>query len=314
MKVLVVEDDVTTRLLLSGTLRKWGYEVTTCADGEDAWEEVKKRETRLVITDWEMPRLDGAGLCKRIRTQLGSTYVYVLLLTNYKDADHIVQGLSAGADDFISKPFNPLELQARMAVGQRILLLQDDLVEKHRELERLNQQLARIAATDALTQLGNRRSFDEALARAHSLALRHGRAYGVLMADLDHFKSINDRFGHAIGDKVLAEVSAAFRNATRSEDELFRYGGEEIVILTREQTTAGLTSLCDRLTTAAAAVRITSADHVPVAITVSVGAALYDGRERVEGTLLVGRADDALYRAKHAGRNRFVLWDGPAAP
>src|SRR6185295_6545173 len=104
------------------------YEVSAAADGEAAWEEVKKRETRLVITDWEMPLLDGAGLCRRIRSQTSAQYVYVLLLTNYKDADHIVQGLSAGADDFISKPFNPLELQARMAVGQRILALHDDLL------------------------------------------------------------------------------------------------------------------------------------------------------------------------------------------
>ena len=309
MKVLVVEDDVTTRLLLSGTLRKWGYEVTAVADGEDAWEEMKKRETRLVITDWEMPRLDGAGLCKRIRSQLGSHYIYVLLLTNYKDADHIVQGLSAGADDFISKPFNPLELQARMAVGQRILSLQDDLLDKNRELERLNLQLARIAATDALTRLGNRRSFDDALQRAHALSLRHRRAYGVLMADLDHFKSINDRFGHQIGDRVLAEVSAAFRNATRSEDELFRYGGEEIVVLTREQTPQGLEALCERLRLAACSVRIT-ANETPVSITVTIGGALHDGQERVEGATLVERADEALYGAKRDGRNRYALWTG----
>ncbi len=310
MKVLVVEDDVTTRLLLSGTLRKWGYEVTAVADGEDAWEEMKKRETRLVITDWEMPRLDGAGLCKRIRSQLGSHYIYVLLLTNYKDADHIVQGLSAGADDFISKPFNPLELQARMAVGQRILSLQDDLLEKNRELERLNLQLARIAATDALTQLGNRRSFDDALQRAHALSLRHGRPYGVLMADLDHFKSINDRFGHQVGDRVLAEVSAAFRNATRSEDELFRYGGEEIVVLTREQTSQGLEALCERLRLSACSVQINSADGALVDISVTIGGALHDGKERVEGATLVERADEALYRGKRDGRNRFSLWTG----
>lgn len=311
MRVLVVEDDVTTRLLLSGTLRKWGYEVTAVGDGEDGWEEVKKRETRLVITDWEMPRLDGAGLCKRIRTQLGSHYIYVLLLTNYKDADHIVQGLSAGADDFISKPFNPLELQARMAVGQRILSLQDDLMSKNGELERLNLQLARIAATDALTQLGNRRSFDDALSRVHALSLRHGRAYGMLMADLDHFKSVNDRFGHAMGDKVLAEVAAAFRNATRSEDELFRYGGEEIAILTREQSPQGLEALCERLCQAAAGVRIEAGDRAPVKITVSIGAALHDGKERVEGSALVERADEAMYAAKREGRNRYVLWQPP---
>lgn len=307
MKVLVVEDDVTTRLLLSGALRKWGYEVVAVADGEDAWDEVKKRDARLVITDWEMPRLDGAGLCKRIRTQLGSQYTYVLLLTNYKDPDHIVQGLSAGADDFISKPFNPLELQARLAVGQRILSLQDDLLEKNRELERLNLQLARIAATDALTQLGNRRSFDDALQRVHALSLRHGRAYGVLMADLDHFKSINDRFGHAVGDKVLAEVAAAFRNATRSEDELFRYGGEEVVILTREQTPQGLAALCERLRVAAASVRIAGPDGTPVKISVSIGAALHDGKERIDGPALVSRADEALYTAKREGRDRFRL-------
>jgi diguanylate cyclase (GGDEF)-like protein len=307
MKVLVVEDEVTTRLLLSGTLRKWGYEVSAVGDGEDGWEEVKKRDTRLVITDWEMPRLDGAGLCKRIRTQLGSHYIYVLLLTNYKDAEHIVQGLSAGADDFISKPFNPLELQARMAVGQRILSLQDDLMEKNRELERLNLQLARIAATDALTQLGNRRSFDDALQRIHALSLRHGRAYGMLMADLDNFKSVNDRFGHAVGDKVLAEVAAAFRNATRSEDELFRYGGEEIAVLTREQTLQGLEALCERLCQAAAAVRIDGGDG-PLRITVSIGAALHDGKERVEGMAVVERADEVMYAAKRAGRNRYVLW------
>lgn len=305
IKVLVVEDEATTRMLVVGSLRKWGYDVAAAGDGEQAWEVVSKGDVRLVITDWDMPRLDGIGLCRRIRAEMPAQYIYVLLLTNYKDPEYVVQGLSAGADDFVSKPFNPLELRARMSVGGRILTLQDDLVAKNDELARVNGELARIAITDALTQLGNRRRFDEVLEQTHALSLRHGRPYGVLMADLDHFKAINDRFGHAVGDKVLADVAAAFRGATRNEDELFRYGGEEIVVLTREQTSAGLAALCDRL---CAAARLVTIDGTNLSVTVSIGAALHDGLEQIEALGLLQRADEALYVAKGDGRNRYVLW------
>lgn len=300
MKVLVVEDDVTTRLLLSGALRKWGYDVVAVADGEDAWDEVKKREARLVITDWEMPRLDGAGLCKRIRTQLGSQYTYVLLLTNYKDPDHIVQGLSAGADDFISKPFNPLELQARLAVGQRILSLQDDLLEKNRELERLNLQLARIAATDALTQLGNRRSFDDALQRVHALSLRHGRPYGVLMADLDHFKSINDRFGHPAGDEILKLFAVVVSSGLRLSDLSGRIGGEEFAALLPCSLEEGVL-VAERMRRAFQNSNIVC-DEGAVDTTVSIGVA--GGPAGTELEVLLAAADTALYQAKRTGRNK----------
>src|SRR5215472_3360870 len=191
MKIIVAEDDRATRLLLARTLEGWGYEVVATTDGEEAWEAIRLERARVLISDWEMPRLSGPQLCRRLREQSNS-YVYTLLLTSHRESARIVEGLDAGADDFISKPFEPAELRARLGVGRRILRLEDDVARKFAELERANQQLARIAAIDPLMNIGNRRSFEEAVARVSIRAVVEQSSYGIVMIDVDHFKKFND--------------------------------------------------------------------------------------------------------------------------
>jgi two-component system, cell cycle response regulator len=306
VKILVAEDDRATRLLLSRTLASWGYEVVAASDGEEAWETLLREKMRMLVSDWEMPRLAGPDLCRRIRG--GSmTYVYALLLTTHEDPARLVEGLDAGADDFITKPFNPAELRARLGVGRRVLGLQDDLAAKFGELERANAQLARVAGTDPLMNIGNRRSFEEAIARVREKAARGGTGYGVLMIDVDHFKKVNDRYGHAMGDRVLSGVAMALSTTKRPTDEVFRYGGEEVVIVSPDQTAGGLQSLAERLRLAVAALRIDRDGDAAIGVTASFGAAMGDGTEAT-WVAVVERADRALYASKEAGRDRVTLF------
>ena len=304
MKILVAEDDRVTRLVLTRALASWGYEVVAVSDGEEAWQALSREKMRLLVSDWEMPRLEGPDLCRRIR-QASMNYVYALLLTTHKEPDRIVEGLDAGADDFITKPFNPAELRARLGVGRRILELQDELAEKLRELERANSQLAKVASTDPLMNIGNRRSFELAIGRVSQEAAREGTRYGVLMIDVDHFKKVNDRYGHAVGDRVLSAVAAALVNAKGAHDELFRYGGEELVLISPCQTAAGLHALGERLREVVSALRVERRDGESIQVTASLGAAVAQGAtSRWEAVIEL--ADEALYASKEAGRDRVT--------
>jgi two-component system cell cycle response regulator len=305
VKILVAEDDRATRLLLTRALTSWGYEVIGVSNGEEAWEVLTREKIRMLLSDWEMPGLEGPMLCRRLR-EARLAYVYALLLTTHKDPARLVEGLDAGADDFITKPFNPAELRARLGVGRRVLGLQDDLAAKFAELERANAQLARIAGTDPLTNIGNRRSFEEAIGRASMAAVREQTALGVLMIDVDHFKAVNDRYGHAVGDRVLSAVASALQCAKGSGDEVFRYGGEEMVLVAPRQTAHELAQLGERLRQAIADLRIERDDDV-VRVTASFGVAVGRGEE-VAWEALVGQADGALYASKESGRNRVTLW------
>jgi two-component system, cell cycle response regulator len=304
MRILVVEDDRATRLLLTRTLVGWGYEVISATDGEEAWKILERDTVRLLLTDWEMPRLAGPDLCRRLRAG-NREYVYALLLTTHADAARLVEGLEAGADDFLSKPFNPGELGARLGVGRRLLGLQDDLAAKYAELQRANEQLSRIASTDPLMNVGNRRSFEEAVARVSERAARTGRSWGILMIDVDHFKRINDRYGHATGDRVLAAVATALVGTKGAADEVFRYGGEEVVVIAPDQEGPQLRTLGESLRGAVAALRFELSDGATIGVTVSVGAAA--ARPDESWDRVAERADQALYRAKETGRNRVEV-------
>ncbi len=305
MKILIAEDDRATRLILSRTLGTWGYDVVAVSDGEEAWEALSREKIRMLVSDWEMPHLAGPDLCRRIR-EGSMPYVYALLLTTHHEPARLVEGLDAGADDFITKPFNPAELRARLGVGRRILGLQDDLDAKFCELERANAQLARIAGTDPLMKIGNRRSFEEAIARIRNRAAREETTYGVLMIDVDHFKKVNDRYGHAIGDRVLSGVATTLSAAKLPSDEVFRYGGEEVVMVSPDQTPSGLLSLAERLRAAIAALKIDRNGEETIGVTASFGAAVGDGSETT-WTTIVERADRALYASKEAGRDRVTF-------
>jgi two-component system cell cycle response regulator len=305
VRILVAEDDRATRLLITRALVAWGYDVLSSSDGEEAWELLRRERVRMLLSDWEMPRLEGPELCRRIR-QGNVPYVYALLLTTHKDPARLVEGLDAGADDFISKPFNPAELRARLGVGRRVLSLQDDLAAKFTELERANAQLARIAGTDPLMNIGNRRSFEEGIARVSGHAAREGCSYGVLMIDIDHFKKINDRYGHATGDRVLSAVAAALVAAKEAGDEAFRYGGEEVVVVAPGRTGSSLEALAETMRLAVRSLRFDLVDGSTLSVTTSVGGASCEGGN-LAWKKVVERADQALYRAKEAGRDRVVM-------
>lgn len=188
MKILVADDESTPALFLRRTLERLGHEVVVASNGLEAWERLQADAFRLVITDWMMPGLDGLDLCRRIRGRGDSSYIYIILLTAREGLQDRLAGLTAGADDFLSKPMDPAELAARVGIAGRIVAMQE-------ELERKNVQLAELATTDGLTGLKNRRCFDEALTTACSFAVRCGYPLSLMMFDVDHFKTLNDSFG-----------------------------------------------------------------------------------------------------------------------
>ncbi|SEK88505.1 GGDEF domain-containing response regulator [Nitrosovibrio tenuis] len=289
MKILIAEDDTTTRLIFGATLRKMGHTVTAVEDGQKAWEAWQQEEYSLLISDWIMPDIDGLELCKRIRAQPSLQYTYIILLTSMDGKGSYLEGMDAGADDFITKPFDEEQLAARLRVAERIIAL-------HRKL--------RIQATrDHLTGVWNRAAIMDYLLGEVERARRQSTHIGVIIADLDHFKRINDTFGHPAGDAVLQEAARRMQLALRPYDRLGRYGGEEFLFIA---------SGCDLSQTMALAERIRSfmsADPITIhsgelPVTVSLGAAVGSDQVGEDAAALIAAADEALYRAKKAGRNR----------
>lgn len=307
MRILLADDDRTTRLLLTRTLESWGYEVEAVADGAAAWEAFQTGQFRLVLSDWEMPRLDGPGLCARIRGWDGP-YAYLIMLTSHGSSSHVVEGLNAGADDFVSKPFDPAVLRARLIVARRLLALQDELASKNAELARANSELTHIATTDPLLDVGNRRSFEDAIVHAHGASRRTGRSYGVVLADIDHFKRCNDEHGHPFGDRVLQRVAAALKASLGASGSLFRYGGEELIAVVPDTEREALLTLAERLRLAVEELRVEVAEGSFLSLSVSIGVALFDPAESISCQVVIDYADASLYHAKQNGRNRVIAW------
>lgn len=300
MKILVAEDDRVTRELTSRLLRNWGYEVLTAADGRAALEILRGPETpRLALLDWMMPLMDGPQLCRELRTNPLAAYVYVVLLTSKGGKQDVVEGLESGADDFLTKPFDSEELKARLRAGTRVLELEDRLVEA-REQQRFK------ASHDELTGLWNHGAILELLQRELSRIGREGSSLAVLLADLDHFKAVNDTLGHLSGDDVLRETARRISQAVRSYDLVGRYGGEEFLILLPGCDRFAAEERAKRFSAAVSGGPIeTIAGHAR--ITLSVGCISSDDAPGRDPSALLRAADAALYRAKEAGRNRVEL-------
>ncbi len=298
MKVLIAEDVRVMRRALQETLEGWGYEVVAAGDGAEAWDALTAEGApRLAVLDWMMPGLDGVEVCRLAREHQGfEVPPYILLLTAMDGTDNLVVGLDAGADDFLVKPYKPAELRARLAVGRRFVELSERLAAANRRLDAQ-------ARTDVLTGLLNRRAVFERLEEERSRALREETPFFVGILDIDHFKQVNDTYGHAAGDEVLRGVAAAASSVLRQYDLLGRVGGEEfLVMVSRTQGLAGRTLLARiRSHVAAGAVVV---DGVSISVTVSLGGALWEGESVGE---LVARADGALYEAKRGGRDRVVI-------
>jgi two-component system, cell cycle response regulator len=304
--VLIAEDDPVFRHLLESWLRQWNYRVVAVDNGRDAWKVLQREDSpQMAILDWIMPGVDGVELCRRIRSNVSVPYRYVLLVTA-KDKPHdVVAGLDAGADDYLTKPFDVEEFRGRVRAGKRVLELQEALLHAHQALQFQ-------AEHDPLTCLWNRGAIFKVLEREAQRSRRTGEALGVIMADLDHFKEINDTHGHLVGDAVLHEVGCRLATAVRSYDWVGRYGGEEFLIIVPGCDAAGLDASAERLRQAVSESPFETGKG-SLAVTLSVGVVSAKPRklETLDCVALLRAADKALYAAKANGRNRIasVQWD-----
>ena len=297
MRVLIAEDDPVSRRLLEALLTKWGYEVIVTTDGKQAWEVLQTEDApRLAILDWMMPEIDGPEVCRKVRARKNGAYIYLLLLTAKTQKDDIIRGIGAGADDYVTKPFDANELNARLRAGRRIVDLQAELVSARESM--LVQ-----ATHDPLTGLPNRLLFSDRLTQRLMSSRGAQQPLAVMYLDLDRFKIVNDTLGHAVGDKLLQCVAQRLNSCLRETDTLARMGGDEFTVI--------LADIENHEAAAAVARKILECLAEPVVIdvneffvTASIGISVFpsDGAD-VES--LVKNADTAMYRAKEQGRNCY---------
>jgi two-component system cell cycle response regulator len=300
MKILAADDDPVWLRMIEAMILEWGDEVVTARDGHEAWRVLTgPGRPSLAILDWVMPGMDGLELCRRLRDDTESPYIYTLLLTARDSKADLIRAFDAGADDYIRKPFDPDELRARLRAAGRIMDLQSALL--------MAQGALREQATrDALTGLLNRGAIFEIFERELARARREEMSVGVLLADVDHFKAVNDTYGHDAGDEVLRQVARRVQGAVRTYDMVGRYGGEELLVILPRCDDAAALRIAERARTAVAVAPGERAD-APAAVTMSIGIATSRTLGTFEAGALVRAADAALYRAKGAGRNRCEL-------
>jgi len=300
VRVLVADDEPVSRRLLQSMLVKWGYDVLAASDGDQAWEILHGDQApRLALLDWMMPGRKGIEICRAVRSRVSQPYVYILLLTARKDKIDLIEGLESGADDYLTKPYFAQELRARLRVGERILELEDHLVAA-REAMHFR------ATHDPLTGLWNRTAILDSLNRELPRAHREGRPLGILLADLDHFKKINDTYGHLAGDEVLREAARRMLSAVRSYDLVGRYGGEEFLLLLSGCDAASIFDRAEHLRRAIASEPVKAVEG-SLEVTISVGAVTSAGLRELDADAFLRAADQALYRAKNAGRNQVEI-------
>ncbi len=296
MRVLVADDSLVMRRLLESTLAGWGYDVISAKDGDEAWACLSSEDPpRIAILDWMMPGHSGLGVCQMVRQQAGPDYTYIILLTSKSQREDIVEGLRSGADDYVVKPFDRHELEVRLRVGRRIIDLQAQLLEAQAALRDQ-------ATRDALTRVWNRGSILDILARETTRAQREGRPLGVLMMDIDHFKSINDTYGHVAGDEALKETAFRVSGGMRSYDSFGRYGGEEFLFVVPGCDERNLLLYAERLRALIESVPY-QLGGIDITITASFGATAILPGEHSTPEHLIRAADLALYQAKRSGRN-----------
>lgn len=295
MKILIAEDDIISCHALEKNLQDWGYEVLVTKNGEEAWEVIKQGDIRLAILDWTMPKMDGLELCHKIRNeyqQEKSEYIYIILLTGRDLQEDIITGLSAGADDYMTKPFSYMELKVRIQNGVRIIALEDSRL--------------KMANTDSLTQMWNRKKIMEILEEELNRNHREGKTVGVVMLDIDYFKTINDTHGHATGDKVLIKVASRLKNTLRNYDQIGRYGGDEFLIVLPGLDITNGQRIGERLRKAVCTEKI-KADAREMTASISVGISVSDILTKKSAAKLVKESDKALYHAKKEGRNQVFV-------
>ncbi len=296
--ILVVDDDPVSRTLLERLLTKEGFHVISAENGEQALNIFKKQYIPIILTDWIMPKMNGVELCRAIRDIEAPGYVFIIIITARDSRDDIVKGLEAGADDYVSKPFYPSELLARIKTGIRILELE-------RSLRKANEEIKRLSITDPLTNCYNRGYLMEHLPKEIKRAIRYKHLLSLAITDIDHFKRVNDTYGHQAGDKVLKYFVELIISSIRNSDWVARYGGEEFVVVIPETGIDGAVEMAERLRKTVASTGIDIGDK-KINITASFGIACFDPNKTEEITpdYLINEADRMLYEAKREGRNR----------
>ncbi|MCK4645240.1 MAG: diguanylate cyclase [Candidatus Aminicenantes bacterium] len=300
MKVLVAEGDADSCKALESDIKEWGYEVITANKGQDALELIKKGGIRIAILDWKMPEINGRELCRNIRKEIQerkSENIYVILLLGKDSENDIINGLSAGADDYIVKPINFLELKTLIQNGDRIIKLEDSCI--------------KLASFDPLTKLWNRNKIFQILDEELNRGWRENTHTGVVMIDVDHFKKINDSYGHLAGDAVLAEVASRIQKGLRPYDKAGRYGGDEMCVVLPKCNLNIVKLITERLRLSVCGKNIKT-DAGLLNVTISIGGTISDNSSHSSGNIFIKISDEALYLAKEKGRNRIVILEsGP---
>jgi len=295
-RVAIVDDDTAIRRLVNLYLARAGYDVVHFATGNEAREELMRIAWDLALLDRRLPDMDGVVLCQQLKADPDLRNRYIIILTGEDEAEDKILGLDLGADDYITKPFQPGELLARIRAAKRIVDLQKELMESNRRLELLS-------ITDGLTKLNNHRHFQDELVREFEESQRYHRPLSLVIADIDFFKKVNDTYGHAVGDDVLKVVAQLFQQSTRSTDLAARYGGEEFTTLLPETNLDDAIAFAEKLR---ALIEETPIDTQagPLKVTISLGVATMPHSRIHSPKELIVCADRALYRAKKAGRNQ----------
>ncbi|UXM90814.1 diguanylate cyclase [Paenarthrobacter sp. JL.01a] len=298
MKILIADDDQISRMITKAAVEQSGHECIVAVDGDSAWQLFKEHSPEAVVTDLMMPGLNGLDLCRAIRAAEEDRYTYVILVTSHGSREDVLAGMEAGADDYVTKPLDPFNLHIRLLAAQRITSL-------HADLARYRSALTEQARTDPLTKVHNRLKLSEDLGD-----LQDGsRGYCLAMVDVDNFKSYNDIYGHQAGDAALVAIAATLSGEIRASDAVYRFGGEEFLLLLREQTAATAEKVMERIRSAVHDLRIEHSGDPDGVLTISAGISAFKDGRRAGTEQLLREADLALYAAKAAGRNRVALAD-----
>ena len=300
-RVLLTDDEPVQRMLIGRLLTRAGYEVVMAEDGQQALQLMQQGDFYLLLTDWEMPNLDGIGLCRAVRSMKLPHYTYTILLTSRDAVEHVVMGLQAGADDYLTKPIMEPELLARLNTGKRV-------VEMERSLRLANEENRRLSIIDALTGVYNRRYLMEQLSKELERSARYNHSLSLMLCDVDHFKRINDNYGHQCGDETLIKFSQALRGCLRETDWIARYGGEEFVIVLPETNLNSGAQVAERCRAALAKQPIVVGGHsLPVTASFGVTSWLATVPINADINKVIALADTGVYASKEGGRNRVTV-------
>ncbi|RLB08991.1 MAG: diguanylate cyclase response regulator [Deltaproteobacteria bacterium] len=299
--ILIVDDDPVSRLLLEKILKKEGFKVCSAEDGVQALDIFKRQYIPIVLTDWMMPKMNGLELCRALRSIDSPGYIFIIIITAKDSKEDIVHGLEAGADDYVSKPFHHAELLARIRTGIRILELE-------KSLRKANKEIRRLSITDPLTGCFNRGYLMDFLPKEIKRSIRYNHPLSIIMCDIDHFKNVNDTYGHQAGDIALKSFVKILNSSVREgSDWLARYGGEEFLMVLPETDLEGAIDTAERLRKRVAKNRIEIGEDKKITITASFGVATFnpvDTKKEITSDSLINMADNMLYKAKSEGRNR----------